>query len=292
MTWANFKGAARRIDDIDLPKIGHQIGVGEDEIHAVMDVEAAGSGFDSKGRPRILFERHHFYRQLRGSERQEATRKGLAVKSWSRATYGKDQYSLLKQAMKINETAALKACSWGLGQIMGWNYKVAGYESVQDMVKAFMEDEEDHLQAMINFIKNSNLDDELRRHDWAGFARGYNGAGYRKNRYDDKLAASYRKWSRIKNTPWNPAMVEVAKDANKKGLKSSTNKAAGISAITTSIVAAKPVIDAVNDAKDGVSSIVSAGPWVLLAMVGIGAGFYIYRERSRKAQLAEEALNA
>jgi len=45
-----FKGAARRLDDIDLPRIGHLIGVGEDELHAVIDVEARGSGFDSLGR--------------------------------------------------------------------------------------------------------------------------------------------------------------------------------------------------------------------------------------------------
>ena len=49
MNWNGFKGAAKRIDDIDLPKIGAQIGVGEDEIHALLDVESAGSGFDGKG---------------------------------------------------------------------------------------------------------------------------------------------------------------------------------------------------------------------------------------------------
>lgn len=42
-----FKGAAKRLDDIDLPRIGNRIGVDEDEIHAVREVEAAGSGFDS-----------------------------------------------------------------------------------------------------------------------------------------------------------------------------------------------------------------------------------------------------
>ena len=45
-----FTGRAKRLEDIDLPRIGHEIGVGEDEIHAIIDVEAAGSGFDSKGR--------------------------------------------------------------------------------------------------------------------------------------------------------------------------------------------------------------------------------------------------
>ena len=201
MDWNGFRGAAKRLDDIDLPIIGAEIGVGEDEIHAVMDVEAAGSGFDSQGRPRILFERHHFYRRVSKENLDRAIKAGLAVKRWSRATYGKDQYELLERAMKIEPEAAMLSCSWGLGQIMGWNHKLAGYATVEAMVKAFMEDEEHHLRAMITFIKNAGLADELRRHDWAGFARGYNGAGYKSNRYDQKLAASFAKWSRIKNTP-------------------------------------------------------------------------------------------
>lgn len=53
-----WKGKAKRIEDIDLPRIGAMIGVGEDEIHAVLDVESAGSGFDSKGRVKMLFEPH------------------------------------------------------------------------------------------------------------------------------------------------------------------------------------------------------------------------------------------
>jgi hypothetical protein len=40
MDWAGFKGAAKRIEDVDLPRIGHMIGVGEDKIHAVLDVES------------------------------------------------------------------------------------------------------------------------------------------------------------------------------------------------------------------------------------------------------------
>lgn len=210
MNFNGFRGAAKRLDDIDLPKIGAQIGVGEDEIHAVLDVEAAGSGFDAKGRPKILFERHWFHRLIPDHKRAQAVRQGLAVKKWSRATYGKDQYALLERAMKIDEEAALKSASWGMGQIMGFNHKKAGFATVHDMVRAFMADEEQHLQAMVNFIKNSGLDDELRRHDWAGFARGYNGPGYKANRYDDKLRKSFEKWSRIKDTHYNGSgAVEV-----------------------------------------------------------------------------------
>jgi hypothetical protein len=48
-----FKGAATLIEDIDLPRLGAQIGVGEDELHAFMEAETRGFGFDSQARVRV-----------------------------------------------------------------------------------------------------------------------------------------------------------------------------------------------------------------------------------------------
>lgn len=202
--WNGFKGAAKKLDDIDLPRLAFQIGVGEDETHAFLDVETRGSGFDAQGRPRILFERHKFHKYVPAAKRAQAVKAGLA--STTTGGYGKEseQYGKLARAIAIDERAALYSCSWGLGQIMGFNHDLAGYSTVEAMVKAFMADEENHLAAAIHFIKATNLDDELRRHDWAGFARGYNGTNYRINKYDEKLADAYAKWRRIKDTPWSP----------------------------------------------------------------------------------------
>jgi hypothetical protein len=198
----NFIGKAKRLEDIDLPLIGREIGVGEDEVHAILDVESAGSGFDDQGRPKMLFEPHIFWRELgAGPERELAVKQGLAYPRWKPGAYPKDSYPRLAAAMPINEDAALRSASWGLGQVMGFNAKVAGYPTARAMVEAFVEDEEHHLRAMIRFVKANGLDDELRRHDWAGFARGYNGPGFAKNGYDKKLAASFTRWQKIKDTP-------------------------------------------------------------------------------------------
>lgn len=197
----NFQGTAKRIEDLDITRVGQMIGVGEDEIHAVMDVEAASSGFDSKGRPAMLFEPHIFYRELGpGPKRDQAVAKSLAYPKWKR-DYPKDSYPRLIAAMAIDENAALRSASWGLGQIMGFNCTLVGYPTARDMVDAFCEDEEHHLFAMVKFIIAAKLDDELRAHNWAGFARGYNGAGYAANGYHTKLAAAYAKWAKIKDTP-------------------------------------------------------------------------------------------
>ena len=201
----NFKGSGVRIDDIDLPRIGAQIGVGEDELPALLEVEASGNGFDNQGRLKLLYEPHLMWRNTSGAERAQAASAGLAYPN-QRYDYPKDSYPRLERAMQINEHAALISCSWGLGQILGSNHTAAGYASVQEMIEAFCADEANQLQAIVNFIKSHKLDDELRKHDWAGVARGYNGANYAAGGYHTKLERAFAKWQRIRDTPYDPAL--------------------------------------------------------------------------------------
>lgn len=204
----SFRGAAVRLDDIDLPRLGARIGVGEDELHAFMDVEASGSGFDAQGRPKMLFEPHVFFRNLAGAKRDAAVKTGLAYPKW-RKGYPADSYPRLIKAMAIDETAALKAASWGLGQVLGENHKMLGYETPQAMVIAFMADEEAHLEGVIAFLVASGIDDDLKAHRWDMVARVYNGPGYRENDYAGRMARAFAKWQRIRDTPWSPSLPVV-----------------------------------------------------------------------------------
>lgn len=196
----SFKGAAKRLDDIDLPTIAKTIGVGEDEIHAILDVESAGSGFRKDGRPQMLFEPHVFYRMLHGSQKATAVAQRLAYEKWKPRAYPSDSYPRLLKAIAINQSVALQSASWALPQIMGFNYAAAGYSSVEAMIEDFMQDEELQLKAMIRFIASKKLDDELRRHDWRGFEKGYNGGG-QNGAYANKLKARFEAWQKIKDTP-------------------------------------------------------------------------------------------
>lgn len=198
----NFIGPGTRLADTDLPRIGSQIGVGEDEIHAFLDVETSGSGFDAHGRPKALYEPHVAFRHLLGDKLAQAVAQGLAYRNWGEHPYPADSYPRIIAMMAIDETVALKAASWGLGQILGENYVAAGYDSPQEMVTDFVKGEAQQLQGAVNFIKHNHLDDELRDHRWAAFAAGYNGSGYRRNAYDTKLAARYLFWSKKPDTPW------------------------------------------------------------------------------------------
>ncbi|AQS46558.1 hypothetical protein BMG03_01125 [Thioclava nitratireducens] len=201
-----FTGKALRLADIDLPRIGALIGVGEDEIHAVLDVETSGSGFDHHGRPKMLFEPHVFWKELGpGAKRDRAVREGLAYRQWGEQGYPGDSYPRLVRAMKIDAEAALRSASWGLGQIMGFNHEAAGYNTAREMVEAFTESEANQLDGMVDFIKATHLDDELRNHEWAAFARGYNGPGYARHGYHKRLAAAYGRWAVIRDTPFEIA---------------------------------------------------------------------------------------
>ena len=47
-----------------------------------------------------------------------------------------------------------------------------------------------------HFISSMHLDRALRNHKWAVLAAGYNGANFKINQYDTKLAAAYKKYSK------------------------------------------------------------------------------------------------
>ena len=201
-----WQGAGKKLTDYDIPRIGHIIGVGEDVIHAVLDVESRGTGYDANGVIK-LFESHVFLRRLPEAKRAEAIAQGLGHKSWAeakRAGNYKNNHARFLRAYELDKRAALEATSFGLGQIMGFNYRLAGYQSAWDMVVSFAESEANQLEGMINFIKSAKLDDELRAKNWAAFAKGYNGSGYKANNYDTRLAKAYAWWSKKPDTKWTP----------------------------------------------------------------------------------------
>lgn len=170
------------------------LGVEVAAVRAVVEVESAGSGFvRGSPLPRILFEGHVFHRLTDGAF--EVERPDLCHPRWTKQYYqgGRGEYDRLLDALKLDADAALQSASWGLGQVMGFNHQVCGFESIDTFVDAMFEGEGRQLDAMCGFIAGNGLADELRREDWRGFARRYNGPGYAANAYHTKLEAAYRR---------------------------------------------------------------------------------------------------
>lgn len=199
-----FVGERKPLDSFDIPMLAHRLDVGEDELRAFLEVEAASRGYDRQGRPLMLFEPHVFYRNLSGADREEAVAAGLAYRKWGEKPYPKDSYPRLEAAVVINRNAALMACSIGLSQVLVENYSSVGYESPEAMWKAFMDDEQEHVEAMVRFILVNGIADDLKAHRWETVARVYNGPGYAKHNYHGRMKAAYQKFARQPDVDWKP----------------------------------------------------------------------------------------
>jgi hypothetical protein len=187
----NFQGKGSPLNDEGMNEVCDTLGVSESEIWAVLTVETRGFGFLADRRPQILFERHVFHRLTQGAHDSNAD---ISKSKAGGYIGGADEYGRLEKAMQLDKTAALQSASWGIGQVMGFNFKAAGFDSVDKLVAGMVKDENSQLQAMANFIKNNNLAGALQRNNWVSFARTYNGGEFKRNEYDTRLAAAHAKF--------------------------------------------------------------------------------------------------
>jgi hypothetical protein len=186
-----FAGVAARLKDEDFADASKRLFCEVAAIRAIADVESGGrNGFLNDKRPKILFESRWFHNLTGGI--YDADCADISTPSWERNYLGgAREYGRLAKAIKLNRDAALKSTSWGMFQILGVNHRLAGFDNVEDYVKAQMLSEGEHLKSFVNFVINNHLDDELRDRRWEDFARCYNGPGYKQNRYDEKMADAY-----------------------------------------------------------------------------------------------------
>lgn len=170
-------------------------------LKAVIEVECGGGGFFADGQPKILLERHVFWQRL-GELKLYKKRAIIALKHpriCNKFSGGYGKYSIQHEklgiAVSYHREAALESCSWGLGQVMGYKWRELGYPSLQAFINDMYESEAKQLEAMLRFIKKNKLVDELQQKRWSAFAYQYNGSGYRKNNYDEKLAMAYARYA-------------------------------------------------------------------------------------------------
>lgn len=192
------------LTDLDFEIAAKSIGCEPAVIKAIAEVETGWkpgkTGFqtqrDGHVAPIILFEMHVFGR-LTG-HKYTASHPELSSRKWDRTKYGSslNQHPKLQRAVELDREAALQSCSWGLFQMMGFNWKMMGYKNLQDFIDEMYENDRAHLDSFMRFIKGSNLAPALVAKDWKRIARVYNGAGYAQNAYDVKMAAAYKRWSK------------------------------------------------------------------------------------------------
>jgi hypothetical protein len=157
---------------------------------AMVFVETHGCGFFPSRRPQILYERHLFSQSTGGQFDATAPDVSNPVAGGYGAG-GDSQYTRLAQAYALDPEAALKAASWGLGQVLGENATSVGFASVDDMVAAMAASEDQQLKAVVGFVQSKHVESALQQQRWADYAKVYNGPDFAKYKYDTNLSMAY-----------------------------------------------------------------------------------------------------
>lgn len=181
----------------DLTVFASRMNVPVGHVRGVVKIEAPRGSYDDDGRPTNLYERHVADRNTVPAKRFRAAAPDLFGPPYGKGGYGaySVQYDKLARACAYDPEAAMRACSWGMFQVLGENAVDIGYDSTWQMVASMVDDgEAAHLEAFRRFLDHNNLIGKLRAcrpndpDSCIPFVSAYNGAGFRQFSYHTKLA--------------------------------------------------------------------------------------------------------
>lgn len=200
----NNHGTIQRLTEEDFTQAAEQLGIDVATIKAVISIEAGAGhqGFHAPGKPIINFDLAMF--------RRAASKRGINLNKYKKShkivfnrantqkygSYQAAQHERLRSAMTIDSIAAIDGTFWGMFQIGGFNWKKCGAKSRGEFVERMSDSEHEQLELFVNFIKTNGMDKYLKKKDWAGFARCYNGPSYARRGYHTRLAKAYKKYKK------------------------------------------------------------------------------------------------
>ena len=194
LTEADFQNAAAVLGN----------GISVNLIKAFASVESGGrSGFGPANMPVIAFEGHIFrkYTQHKYDRAYPFLSYPFLVNAgpqWK--ANNKTQaiaWRTLVDAYKLDQAAALMSASYGMFQVMGFNFAACGYKDVFEFVAALKLNAGQQLIAFCGFCrKNPALLRAMKSKDFAGMARNYNGSSY--GDYDRRIQKAFEALERKK----------------------------------------------------------------------------------------------
>lgn len=190
LTEASFATAAEAL------KPGVQLAM----IRAFAEVESGGkSGFSPSGLPIIAYEGHIFRKYTKGKYDKSHPLlsypyKKKAGPEWQANNKNQTMaWKTLNAAMDLDHEAALKACSWGMFQVMGFNYETCGFANVDEFVAKMKVGEQGQLDAFVGFcLKTRGLRKALADKNFVACATIYNGSDY--GDYDKRIERAFKKY--------------------------------------------------------------------------------------------------
>lgn len=175
----------------DFEKLRKEYGVDARALAAVFKVESGGRGFE-RGRLMIRFEPRVF-KGLSGGKIVLLPGMSAATdkEGFKRRGGQDDEWAALAKASQVGgEEIALQSTSFGLPQIMGFNYAMLGYTSAKELFEAFKTGEEEQKVAVLRFLKRKKLIEAINHQEWAKVERSYNGRS--DGVYAKKLASAFK----------------------------------------------------------------------------------------------------
>lgn len=275
-------------------EIAVKLGCDSATILAVADVESNGRHDLPDGRPQILFEAHWFSKLTKG--RYDASYPSISSPVWNRALYrgGAAEWPRLEAAMRLDRDAALQSASWGLFQIMGFNYKACGFDSVTDFVEFIKGPDDSDMEAFCNFVRaNPKILKAMQERDWKTFALHYNGPGA-VAAYSAKMADAYAKFTgqsdRQKDGPPLPVADPTAHipsaATSKTVIAGSVAVVTGAAQMAEQVNQITPIIDSIAMAGASLQSLMKLGG-LAISVVALGAVLYMLWRYMKKRQSGE-----
>jgi hypothetical protein len=102
-----------------------------------------------------------------------------------------DEWRNLARAHAVAAEAALLSTSYGLPQLMGFNWHVTRHPSLPAMIIAFQNSCVEQVAGFFAFVAQNGLVRPILQGDWRSFTRGYNGPG-NVEEYSGKLIRALR----------------------------------------------------------------------------------------------------
>lgn len=186
----------KTLTDADFEIVAKELNVEVAAIKAVVRIEAGAAmeGFWAPGVPIVNFDRSMYNTYARKAVNSAGDKSAKVPPGLS--GFPLRRWTTLTKMRKINRQGADMGTFWGMFQIGGFAFKQCGCKSIEQFVELMSRSEFDQLELFAAFILNTGYVEYIRKKDWAGFSRRYNGASYAKRGYHTRMAKAYAKYKK------------------------------------------------------------------------------------------------